>query len=150
MIKHLTCNKEYQDKLKVRFYPIYCESLVFYDPRNNGLYVELPFSGTQIYVSPKDMINKPECQAEVFCPICNAFYPITEFKFYMACMICNKKSKNLVKVYCRKNKPNTLYGCVGCIQERCTSKCGRQRGLCESYRKVIYTQQPPQRPGRRT
>lgn len=143
MIKHHKCNKEFKMALNARFIAFRCLTTVRYNYTRDDIEVKTPFVAEQIYQETDDLLSNKLCQAEVHCPKCEEWYSIDEFEFYAKCGMCGESGLKMIKVFCRKSD-KIFVGCCNCIKARCVESCPK-RGLCESYREVLYRLQTIQR-----
>jgi len=148
MIKHNHCGLEFENRLQARFVAFTCQTTIEHDYQNDSIYVKMPFVASQLYQHPEDLIKNKACAAQIYCPECDEWYSINEFEFFAKCLLCNKKNIKIAKVYCRQLPTQTLIACWSCIKKHCVDICGNKRGLCETYRKVLYKLENLQRRGR--
>jgi len=148
MIKHNYCGTEFKAALEVEFVAFVCKSEIIFDFQRNTLHVKSPFYAEQLYNNPQDLTDNELCQTRIFCPKCSEWYPISRFEFYNKCQKCGKTHIKTGKVFCRRTTDGFLIGCYKCIKAYCTITCGAQRGLCETYRDVLYKIEHDQQRGR--
>lgn len=145
MIKHNRCELEFEDRLEARFVAFICQTNIAHDYQRDTIHVNLPFVAEQLYKKPEDLIKNEACRAQIYCPQCKKWHDINEFEFYTKCPICSKKDAKIARVFCRQLPSQTLIACWDCIKKHCINVCESKRGLCETYREVLYRLERGQR-----